>query len=194
MTSVMGETVRSRPPGSRAARSPAAGFRAVFGLAVRRVWLTRRTARLSVPRASVAAVRSRSLLDADGLFERIEAAGVEHVAFCHDPAARLRALVVIGSTQRGPALCGVRVHPYANADAAVDDGLRLAMAMTVKAAAADVRLGGGSVIVMADPADAARPEIRRLADSVTAVLAHAASSGTSAGDAVVRLARERLRG
>jgi len=38
-------------------------------------------------------------LDADGLFERIGAAGVEHVAFCHDPAAGLRALVVIGSTK-----------------------------------------------------------------------------------------------
>lgn len=91
------------------------------------------------------------MTDAGGLFERIEAAGVEHVAFCHDPAAGLRALVVIGSTKRGPALCGVRVHPYPDADAAIDDGLRLASAMTVKAAAADVRLGGGSVIVMADP-------------------------------------------
>ena len=190
------------------------------------------------------------MTDAGGLFERIEAAGVEHVAFCHDPAAGLHALVVIGSTKRGPALCGVRVHPYPDADAAIDDGLRLASAMTVKAAAADVRLGGGSVIVMADPsagkdgrllsalgrqlsgfrgrvlavndvgstaediavlgaqadvcvifiaqhslgnpAEAARREIRRLADSVTTVLAHAASSRASAGDAVARLARERL--
>ena len=89
---------------------------------------------------------------AGGLFERVEAAGVEQVAFCHDPAAGLRALVVTGSTKRGPALCGVRIHPYAGADAAIDDGLRLAVAMTVKAAAAGVRLGGGSVIVMADPA------------------------------------------
>jgi glutamate dehydrogenase/leucine dehydrogenase len=245
------------------------------------------------------------MADAGGLFGRIEAAGVEHVAFCHDPAAGLRALVVIGSTKRGPALCGVRIHAYAGADAALDDGLRLAVAMTVKAAAADVRLGGGSVIVLGDPstgkdgrllsalgrqlsgfrgrvlaindvgstaediavlgaqadvcaadpspytalgvvesiraalrarepgrtlaesviavqgagnvgsrvpetlanaggvifieqhtlgnpADAARREIRRLADSVTTVLAHAASSGTSAGDAVARLARDRL--
>jgi hypothetical protein len=52
------------------------------------------------------------------LFERVEAAGVEHVAFCHDPAAGLRALVVIGSTRRGPALCGVRIHAYADTDAA----------------------------------------------------------------------------
>ena len=91
------------------------------------------------------------MADAGGLFGRIEAAGVEHVAFCHDPAAGLRALVVIGSTKRGPALCGVRIHVYAGADAALDDGLRLAVAMTVKAAAADVRLGGGSVIVLTDP-------------------------------------------
>jgi glutamate dehydrogenase/leucine dehydrogenase len=92
------------------------------------------------------------MTDAGGPFGRIEAAGVEHVAFCHDPAAGLRALVVIGSAKRGPALCGIRIHPYADADAALDDGLRLAAAMTVKAAAAGVRLGGGSVIVLADPA------------------------------------------
>jgi leucine dehydrogenase len=91
------------------------------------------------------------MADAGGLFGRIEAAGVEHVAFCHDPAAGLRALVVIGSTKRGPALCGIRIHPYVGVGAALDDGLRLAVAMTVKAAAAGVRLGGGSVIVLADP-------------------------------------------
>ncbi len=91
-------------------------------------------------------------MEAGELFGRIEAAGVEQVAFCRDPAAGLRALVVIGSTRRGPALCGVRVHPYPDTDAAIADGLRLAVAMTVKAAAADVRLGGGSVLVMADPA------------------------------------------
>lgn len=91
------------------------------------------------------------MTSASGVFGRIEAAGAEYVAFCHDPAAGLRALVVIGSTARGPALCGVRIQPYADADAALDDGLRLAEAMTVKSAAADVRLGGGSVIVIADP-------------------------------------------
>ena len=85
------------------------------------------------------------MADPGGLFGRIEAAGVEHVAFCcHDPAAELRALVVIGSTKRGPALSGVRIYPYAGADAALDDGLRLAAAMTMKSAAADVRLGGGT--------------------------------------------------
>jgi leucine dehydrogenase len=89
--------------------------------------------------------------DAGGLFGPIEAAGAELVAFCHDPAAGLRALVVLGSTRLGPALCGVRIHPYADAGAALDDGLRLAGAMTVKAAAAGVRLGGGSVLVLADP-------------------------------------------
>jgi glutamate dehydrogenase/leucine dehydrogenase len=55
---------------------------------------------------------------------------------------------------------------------------------------------GGVIFIgqhaLGNPADAARREIRRLAGSVTTVLAHAASSGTSAGDAVARLARERL--
>jgi leucine dehydrogenase len=91
------------------------------------------------------------MADAGGLFGRIEAAGVEHVAFCHDPAAGLRALVVIGSPKRGPALCGIRIHAYADGGTPLDDGLRLAVAMTVKAAATNVRLGGGSVIVLADP-------------------------------------------
>jgi valine dehydrogenase (NAD+) len=57
---------------------------------------------------------------------------------------------------------------------------------------------GGVIFIgqhaLGNPADAAQHEIRRLADSVTTVLAHAASSRTSAGDTVARLARERLGG
>lgn len=44
--------------------------------------------------------------------------------------------MVIGSTKRGPALCGIRIHVYADGGTPLDDGLRLAVAMTVKAAAA----------------------------------------------------------
>jgi glutamate dehydrogenase/leucine dehydrogenase len=91
------------------------------------------------------------MTSADGVFGLIEAAGAEHVAFCRDPAAGLRALVVIGSTALGPALCGVRVQPYPDAGAALADGLRLAEVMTVKSAAAGVRLGGGSIIVLDGP-------------------------------------------
>jgi len=55
----------------------------------------------------------------------------------------------------------------------------------------------GGVIFIAQRAlgnsdDTARCEVRRLADSVATVLANAASSATSAGEAVTRLARERL--
>lgn len=46
--------------------------------------------------------------------------------------------------------------------------------------------------VLGNSADAARREVRRLADSVAMVLARSASPGTRAGDVVVRLARERL--
>ncbi|MFD1541025.1 Glu/Leu/Phe/Val dehydrogenase family protein [Nonomuraea guangzhouensis] len=76
----------------------------------------------------------------------------EQVVFGSDPATGLRSIIIIHDTTLGPALGGVRMWPYAGEAEALADGLRLARAMTLKAAAAGLGLGGGAAIVIGDPA------------------------------------------
>jgi leucine dehydrogenase len=77
--------------------------------------------------------------------------GHEQVVFCQDDAAGLRAIIAIHSTVLGPALGGVRMWSYASADEALHDVLRLAQAMTYKAAVSGLPLGGGKAVIIGDP-------------------------------------------
>ena len=88
------------------------------------------------------------------LFDRLTVGGFEQLVFCYDAGTGLRSLVAIHDTRLGPALGGVRMWAYESEEAAVDDCLRLAAAMTLKAAAAGLCLGGGASIVIADPTQA----------------------------------------
>ncbi|MHB1836078.1 MAG: Glu/Leu/Phe/Val dehydrogenase dimerization domain-containing protein, partial [Solirubrobacteraceae bacterium] len=58
-------------------------------------------------------------------------------------------MVAIHSTARGPSLGGCRLWSYPDAQAAIDDVLRLSRAMTLKAAVADLPLGGGKGVIAA---------------------------------------------
>jgi leucine dehydrogenase len=78
--------------------------------------------------------------------------GFEEIAACCDRASGLTALIAIHSTRLGPALGGIRMHPYAGEDAALEDVCRLAEAMTFKAAAAHLKLGGGKAVILGHPA------------------------------------------
>ncbi len=84
------------------------------------------------------------------LFRRIEHQGHESVTFFSDPASRLRMIVAVHNTLMGPALGGCRMWPYAGIDDALDDVLRLARAMTYKAAMASLPFGGGKAVVLGD--------------------------------------------
>lgn len=83
------------------------------------------------------------------VFER--AAGFERVVFAQDAGAGLRAIVAVHSTRLGPSLGGCRIKPYPTEDEALVDVLRLAEAMTWKAAANGLDLGGGKSVIIADP-------------------------------------------
>ena len=74
----------------------------------------------------------------------------------------LYTIVAVHSTARGPSLGGCRLWAYDDARAAVRDALRLSRAMTLKAAVANVPLGGGKGVIMA-PANAPLPPRRRRA-------------------------------
>jgi len=85
------------------------------------------------------------------VFKDMQRGGHEQVAFCRDAGSGLRAIIAVHSTLLGPALGGVRMWPYASSDEALRDVLRLAEAMTYKAAVSGLPLGGGKAVIIGDP-------------------------------------------
>ena len=60
-------------------------------------------------------------------------------------------IVAVHSTALGPSLGGCRLWRYESSAAGARDALRLSRAMTFKAAAAGLRLGGGKGVICAEP-------------------------------------------
>lgn len=85
------------------------------------------------------------------LLDNMAGDGFEQVVFCSDRQTGLRAIIAIHDTTLGPALGGVRMRPYVSQADGLADVLRLARAMTYKAAAAGVNLGGGKSVIFGDP-------------------------------------------
>jgi leucine dehydrogenase len=76
----------------------------------------------------------------------------EHVSFFTDRSAGLRAIVAIHRTgPLGASGGGVRMWPYRDARAALDDALRLSRAMTYKLALFELPAGGAKAVVLGDP-------------------------------------------
>lgn len=80
--------------------------------------------------------------------------GHEQVLYGNDPASGLRCIIAVHSTALGPALGGTRFMAYASEEAALRDVLRLSRAMTLKAACAELDVGGGKAVILGDPASA----------------------------------------
>src|SRR6185312_10491727 len=77
----------------------------------------------------------------------------------NDPDTSLEGVIAIHSTVLGPALGGLRLRPYPGGMAeALDDALRLSRAMTLKASAAGLDLGGGKSVIVDNGAPASRAE------------------------------------
>ncbi len=85
----------------------------------------------------------------------------EEVRFLYDARSGLRAIIAVHSTLLGPALGGCRMWPYASEAEALADALRLSRAMTLKAAMAGLRLGGGKSVILGDPKRDKSPELLR---------------------------------
>jgi leucine dehydrogenase len=86
-----------------------------------------------------------------GVFDLVEQGGHESVAFCHDEASGLRAIIAVHSTVLGPGLGGTRFWPFATEREALVDVLRLSQGMTYKNAVAGLDLGGGKAVIIGDP-------------------------------------------
>ena len=75
----------------------------------------------------------------------------EHLSFFCDPDTGLRAIVAVHNSNRGPAMGGCRMFPYATDEAALRDVLRLSRGMTYKSALANLDIGGGKSVIIGDP-------------------------------------------
>lgn len=75
----------------------------------------------------------------------------EQLVFCSEPSVGLRGFIAIHDTTLGPAVGGLRIWNHKSEDEAILDVLRLSKAMTYKSAAADLPLGGGKAVIIADP-------------------------------------------
>jgi len=83
----------------------------------------------------------------EGIFQYSDEIGPEKVLYVYDPKTKLKGILVVDNTARGPAIGGVRMAP----DVTTEEVFRLARAMTFKSAAADLRHGGGKGGIIDDP-------------------------------------------
>jgi leucine dehydrogenase len=85
------------------------------------------------------------------VFDSIGDRGHEQVSYVTDPETGLEAIIAIHDTTLGPSLGGTRILDYDTEADALEDVLRLSHAMTYKAAAADLPLGGGKAVILGEP-------------------------------------------
>lgn len=81
-------------------------------------------------------------------FPFLDDLGPRRIVHLAEPALDLRAVVVVDNVAAGPAIGGVRMAP----DVSTSECFRLARAMTLKNAAAELPHGGGKAVIFGDPA------------------------------------------
>lgn len=81
------------------------------------------------------------------MFRFADELGPFKIIHIYEPSIDLKAVLVVDNIARGPALGGVRIAP----DVSAEECFRLARAMTLKNAAADLPYGGGKIVVYGDP-------------------------------------------
>jgi leucine dehydrogenase len=102
-----------------------------------------------------------------------------------DAATQLRAFIVIDDTTLGPACGGVRTRAYPDPEAALDDCIRLARAMTIKCALAGLAAGGGKAVVLDHPQldrNLAFRELGRRIESLQGLFRTSGDLGTTGAD------------
>lgn len=81
------------------------------------------------------------------MFRFADDLGPFKIIHIYEPSVDLKAVLVVDNIARGPALGGVRMAP----DVSTEECFRLARAMTLKNAAADLPHGGGKIVMYGDP-------------------------------------------
>ncbi len=83
----------------------------------------------------------------EDMFRFADELGPFKIIHVYEPSIGLKAVLVVDNVARGPAIGGVRMAP----DVSTEECFRLARAMTLKNAAADLPYGGGKVVIYGDP-------------------------------------------
>jgi glutamate dehydrogenase/leucine dehydrogenase len=121
-----------------------------------------------------------------GVFHALGDRGHEEVVFGSDTTSGLKTIIAIHSTALGPALGGTRFYPYESEEDALRDVLNLSGAMSLKAAAAGLDLGGGKAVIMGDPRKIKSERMwrayGRVIDSLQGRYITAEDVGTDTGD------------
>jgi glutamate dehydrogenase (NAD(P)+) len=83
----------------------------------------------------------------EDMFRFADELGPFKIIHVYEPSVDLKAILVVDNVARGPAIGGVRMAPDVN----TEECFRLARAMTLKNAAADLPYGGGKIVMYGDP-------------------------------------------
>ncbi len=120
------------------------------------------------------------------VFEQMSVHDYGELHFGLDEDTGLRSVVALHDTRLGPAIGGCRFIRYKNDDAAVIDALRLARAMTYKAALARLPHGGGKAVIIEPSEPFDRPSLLgsfgRMVDGLAGRYVTTEDSGTSPQD------------
>lgn len=81
------------------------------------------------------------------MFQFADDMGPSKIIHVYEPSIDLKAVLVIDNVAKGPSVGGVRMAP----DVSTEECARLARAMTLKNAAADLPHGGGKAVLYGDP-------------------------------------------
>jgi leucine dehydrogenase len=83
--------------------------------------------------------------------KELKVEGFKKVIEATDSETQLHCIIAVHSTSLGPSLGGTRIYPYETTKDALKDVLSLAKAMTYKSAVAELGIGGGKSVIIADP-------------------------------------------
>lgn len=85
------------------------------------------------------------------VIEQMDKYGHEEIVFGRDEKTGLRTIIAVHDTTLGPAVGGTRFFNYESEEDALYDVLRLSRGMTLKNAAAGLKIGGGKAVIIGDP-------------------------------------------
>jgi leucine dehydrogenase len=135
-----------------------------------------------------AKVEALSLSAAPRLFNLDGEPPHERVLFVSDVRTRLRAIIAIHNTVRGPGFGGCRIWQYGSDEEGLRDALRLSHGMSLKNAMADLSYGGGKAVIFAPDHQVNRKELfeafGRMIESLEGQYITGADVGTTMDDLV----------
>jgi leucine dehydrogenase len=100
------------------------------------------------------------------LFEKLRVENCERLVAFHDDSSGLRGFIVIHTLRKGRALGGIRLWNYPHEEAALDDAIKLAVAMTRKVVMADLPCGGAKCVIWNHEKLKRKPALIRLAQII----------------------------